>query len=325
MTLAAQHDHPGLSALANRFMGQTLSFVGRLSEARQHLQRTLAICSANQETVASYRKFGIDDQVMASSFLALTLLLLGYREQSAATIAKAVARARAMGLPFATALVLNHVALLATLGVDVPGAPAQAQEGLDVSVEHGLAGPEQRARFFQGALLARDGELQPGIELMRAAIAADQKHSARNRHTLYLGLLASAHADLGQPEVGLALLDEAMHSAETSEERFFAAELHRLRGTVLITLGRREDAEAELQLALAIARQQQARWWELRAATALAKHWHKQHKSWDAYGLLHPIYGWFTEGFEAQDLQDAKALLDELTPFARAQTPRALG
>ena len=97
--------------------------------------------------------------------------------------------------------------------------------------------PEHRARFFQGALLAQSGDPQHGIELMRSAMAATEGNSERNRRTLYLGHVASAHASLGQPEVGLDLLDEAIQTAETTNERFFEAELYRLRGKILLTLG----------------------------------------------------------------------------------------
>ena len=320
LTLATHHGHAPLSALANRFMGQTLSFVGRFRDARLHLERALSICAANPAAMTSYRKFGTDDQANASSFLAVTLLLLGYPEQSAATIEKALSRARAMGMPFCTSLVLNQAALLGVLRGDVEDAATLAQEGVAVSVEHGLTSPEQRARFCHGALLARGGELEHGIKLMRAVIAADEDQCAHNRHTLYLGHLASAHADLGQAEVSLALLDRAIRTAEGSDERFFAAELHRLRGKVLLALGRGEGAEAELRRALSIAQQQEARWWELRAATTLAKHWHEGDRSAEAYSLLQPIYAWFTEGFRTQDLQDAKALLDGLRAHSEGKT-----
>jgi len=222
-----------------------------------------------------------------------------------------------MGLPYATTLVLNQAALLGALGgSEAQTAARHAQEAVSVSVEHDLAVPEQRARFSQGALLAQDGELKRGIELMRGSTAANESQSARNRHTLYLGLLASAHANLGEPEISLKLLAEAMQTAEATEERFFAAELHRLRGNVLLTFGRSEDAETELCRALAVARQQGARWWELRAATTLAKHWEQQKRYPEAYRLLHPVYTWFAEGFDSHDLQDAKALLDALRPHS---------
>jgi class 3 adenylate cyclase/tetratricopeptide (TPR) repeat protein len=320
LTLAEQHQHPGLSALGHRFMGQTLSFLGRFSDARLHLQETLGICAAQPEAIAGYRKFGTDDQVMASSFLAVTLLLLGYPEQSAAAIGDAVSRARGMRLPYPTALVLNQAALLGALGGgEAQTAARHALEAVSVSVEHDLAVPEQRARFSQGALLAQGGELLRGIALMRGTIAADASHSARNRHTLYVGQLAAAHADLGEPGVALNLLAEAIETAETTEERFFAAELHRLRGKVLLALGRNEDAETELWRALAVARQQGARWWELRAATTLAKHWQQQERYAAAYGLLQPVYSWFAEGFARHDLQDAKALLASLKPHAESK------
>jgi predicted ATPase len=129
---------------------------------------------------------------------------------------------------------------------------------------------------------------------------------------MYLGHVAFAHASLGQPEVALDLLDEAIQTAEKTDERFFEAELYRLRGEMLLMLGRGDEAEAGLRRALTIAQQQQARWWELRAATTLGKHWHDEGRYLEAYSLLQPIYGWFVEGFDTTPLKDAKALLGEL-------------
>ena len=147
---------------------------------------------------------------------------------------------------------------------------------------------------------------------MRKAIAADEAHSARNRRTLYLGHLAAAQASVGQPEIGFDLLNEAIQAAETTNERFFEAELHRLRGETLLTLGKKAEAEIALNRALAIAAQQQARWWELRAATSLAKHWQSERQFADAHAILQPVYGWFSEGFGMPDLDNAKELLDAL-------------
>jgi predicted ATPase len=320
LALAAHHEHPGMSALANRFMGQTLHFMGAFVEARVHLERTVDLCAANEETIAAYRRFGTDDRVNALSFLASTLLLLGYPEQSAAAVGQALSRAQAMGLAYSTALALSHVAILGTIGCDPQRAAAYADEAIALSVEHGLASTGHRARSFRGALLAQSGDLQLGIELMRSAMAAAEGSAERNRRTLYLGHLASAHASLGQPEIGLDLLDEAVRTAEVTSEKLFEAELHRLRGEILLTLGRRGEAEAGLRRALTIAQQQQARWWELRAATALAKHWHDEGKYREAYSLLQPVYGWFVEGFDTTPLKDAKALLGELRDRSDTQT-----
>jgi class 3 adenylate cyclase/tetratricopeptide (TPR) repeat protein/ABC-type transport system involved in cytochrome c biogenesis ATPase subunit len=319
LALAAEHEHPGMSALGNRFMGQTLWLMGAFVDARFHLQRTLDLCIAHQETITSYRRFGADDQVTALSSLSRTLLVLGYPEQGAAVAGQALARARAMGLAFTTAFALDGEALLGALGGDLQRAAAHAEEAMAHSIEHSLPDFEQRARFIQGALLAQSGDPQHGIDLMREAMAAVERNNM-SRRTLYLGHLASAHASLGQPEVGLDLLDEAIRTAELTNERFFEAELYRLRGKMLLTLGQRGEAETGLQWALTIAQQQQARWWELRATITLAKHWHDEGKSPEAYSLLQPVYSRFVEGFDTRDLKEAKALLGEPGDLSGPQT-----
>jgi class 3 adenylate cyclase/tetratricopeptide (TPR) repeat protein len=323
LALAADHEHPGMSALGNRFTGQTLYFMGAFEDARFHLQRTLDLCSAHQETITSYRRFGADDQVTAWSSLSRTLLVLGYPEQAAAGARQALARARAMGLAFTTAFALDGEALLGALGGDPQRATAHAEEAMAHSIEHSLPDFEQRARFIQGALLAQRGDPQHGIDLMREAMAAVERNNM-SRRTLYLGHLASAHASLGQVEVGLDLLGEAIQTAELTNERFFEVELYRLRGKMLLTLGQRGEAETGLQWALTVAQQQQARWWELRAVTTLAKHWHDEGKYLEAYSLLQPVYGWFVEGFNTPSLKEAKALLDDLKHLSHPQ-PQAGG
>jgi tetratricopeptide (TPR) repeat protein len=325
LALAAEHEHPGMSALANRFMGQILWVMGDFVDARFHLEQTIELCAANQETITSYRKFGTDDQVTALSALSRTLLILGYPEQAAAVAGQALARARSLGLAFTTVFALDGEALLGALGADLKRAAAHADEAMALSIEHSFADYEQRARFIQGALSAKSGDPQRGIELMHSAIAAIEHTNSGNRRTLYLGHSAAAHARLGQPEVALDLLDEAIQTADKINERFFEAELHRLRGEILLTLGRRGEAEAGLRRALTIAQQQQARWWELRAATTLAKHWHDEGKHLEAYSLLQPVYGWFVEGFDTASLKDAKVLLGGLRDRSGPQTQARRG
>jgi predicted ATPase len=147
---------------------------------------------------------------------------------------------------------------------------------------------------------------------MQSAVAAIERTNQRYRRTLYLGHIAAAHASLGQPEIGLSLLDDALQTVETTSERFFEAELYRLRGELLLMLGNRDRVEGEFRRALAVARQQQARFWELRAAISVARLWRNEGKRNEARDLLAPVYGWFTEGFNTGDLQEAKALLDGL-------------
>src|SRR5262249_32633286 len=187
--------------------------------------------------------------------LSRTLLILGYPEQAAAVAGQALARARRLGLAFTTVFALDGEALLGSLGSDLKRAGAHADEAMALSIEHSFADFEQTPGFIQGALSAKSGDAQRGIELMHSAIAAIERTNSGNRRTLYLGHSAAAYASLGQPEVALDLLNEAIQTADKINERFFEAELHRLRGEIFLTLGRRGEAEAGLRRALTIAQQ----------------------------------------------------------------------
>jgi predicted ATPase len=275
--------------------------------------------------ITSYRRFGADDEVAALSALSRTLWILGYPEQAAAAAGQALARARTMGLAFTTALALDGEAFLGVLGADLKRATVHADEAMAHSIEHGLADYEQRTRFIQGALLAQTGDPRRGIELMHSAIAVTERTNSVNRRTLYLGHSAAALASLGQPEVGLDFLDKAIQTADKTNERFFEAELYRLRGKILLTLGKRGEAEASLRRALTIAQKQQARWWELRATTTLAKHLHDESKCLEAYSILQPVYGWFVEGFDTKSLKEAEALLGELRDLSGPQAQQRRG
>jgi predicted ATPase len=127
-------------------------------------------------------------------------------------------------------------------------------------------------------------------------------------------MLAEVHGSLGQPEAGLTALREALALVKTTGERYYAAELHRLQGELLLQHATPEWSHAEtcFQQALDLARRQEAKSLELRAAMSLSRLWQQQGKRAEAYDLLAPIYGWFTEGFDTADLQEAKTLLEEL-------------
>jgi predicted ATPase len=131
---------------------------------------------------------------------------------------------------------------------------------------------------------------------------------------LYLALLAEAYGKVGQAEAGLTTVAEALAILDKSDERMWEAELHRLKGELLLQqmASHAPQAEACFRQALAVARRQQAKSWELRAAMSLSRLWQRQGKRGEARELLAPIYDWFTEGFDTADLQEAKALLDAL-------------
>ncbi len=313
LALAAEHDHPGVSALASRFMGQTLHFKGDFVESRMHLERTLALCATNPGAVATYRSFGVDDQVNTLAFYAITLLVLGYPERSAAAWQESETRAHELGRAFTTALALTNLTALGTMGGDQRHALDNADEAIALCVDNEFASLERRARFYRGSLFASAGNPKLGLELMQSALASLERNSEMGRRTVYLYQLASAHDSLGDPEVALGLLDQAIHTSETTGERFCEAELYRLRGRILLDLGQKEDGEAALNQALTIARRQEARWWELRAASNLARHLCDEGRHVEGIALLRPVYDWFVEGLETSpDLKNAKVMLDDL-------------
>jgi predicted ATPase len=127
-----------------------------------------------------------------------------------------------------------------------------------------------------------------------------------------LAVLAGAKADFGKPGEGLELLGDALASAEVSGEHWYQAELHRLRGRLLMAPGQHDESEACFRCAIEVSRGQSARTLELRAATSLARLWSDRGRNVEARDLLAPVYGWFTEGFDTLDLQEAKSLLDAL-------------
>ena len=265
LKLASANQHIGLSALGHRFLGQTLWVMGALIDSRFHLERTLELCTAESEAVQSYRRFGADDRTTALVALSRTLWLLGYPDQAVAAVEQAIVRSKELGLAFTTALALDGAAFLGVLGADPQQSTAYAEEAIAHCAKHSLAEYEQKARFILGALLSQTDDVHRGLGLMQKSFAAAKR---TNRSTLNLGWIAAAHASLGQVEIGLGLLDEAFQVVEMTNERFFEFELYRLRGHMLAMLDRKAEAEIALLQALKVAQQQQARWWELRSATA---------------------------------------------------------
>ena len=170
--------------------------------------------------------------------------------------------------------------------------------------------------ILRGWALAEQGQGEEGIAQMRQGLAACRATGAELDRPYFLALLAEAYGKVGQAEEGLQRAGRgAGGSATDSGERYCEAELYRLKGELLLAgCPRSSSAEAEacFQQALAIARRQQAKSWELRAAMSLSRLWQQQGKRAEAHELLAPIYGWFTEGFDTADLQEAKALLEEL-------------
>jgi predicted ATPase len=187
-------------------------------------------------------------------------------------------------------------------------------EVIAVSREQGFRVFSAWALMLQGWTLARRGQGKSAVDRIRNALDMSQATGSRAQEPIFLGLLAEAMALADAIEDGLAVLTEAMAIAQSSGAKGNDAELHRLRGDLLGRLpsGGNEEVEACFRSALAIAREQGTRGFELRAAVSLARLRRDQCRHAEARDLLAPIYGWFTEGFGTPDLKEAKALLDEL-------------
>ncbi len=311
LALAERHPRSEAPAFAHMLMGHALWAIGEFVSGRAHLQRTVDLGAAG---IAAGGDPGPprNNVIAALSYLGCALWPLGYPEQAVAAARRAVALARDSGHVPLTAYVMYIEAFLAAaFGAD-DGAAADAEEAVAYCVEHGVSAYEHWARFCQGLNTARRGDPREGIETMRGAMAAARAIDAKMFRPLHLGHLAAAYSRIARPEIGIGLLNEAFETIEATGERFFEAELHRLRGELLLEAGNGAEGQDELERALKIARRQQARLWELRAAGGLARAWAAEGRRAEARDLLRPVYGWFAEGLDSPDLRQARGLLRTL-------------
>jgi predicted ATPase len=197
---------------------------------------------------------------------------------------------------------------------EVLAAHEQAVAATTLATEQGFASWLARGTVLHGWALAMQGQGEAGLAEIRQGLAAELATGSTLHQVYHLGLLAEAYGIGGHPDEGLEVLAEALAVLDTTEVRYSAAEIHRLQGALLLLQEVPDAAQAEtcFHQALDVARQQQAKSHELRAATSLARLWQSQGKRQEAYDLLTPIYGWFTEGFDTADLQDARTLLETL-------------
>ena len=256
-----------------------------------------------------------DPRASGLSFLALVLWIMGYPDQARRTADEASGCAAALQHANTTGHVLCHGGggELAHLLRDVPATRDHAEAVIALAAEHDMPMWRGYGLVLRGWVLAEEGCPEEGASLVRQGIAELDALGTVFHRSHHLGLLAGIHARLGDPAAGLRVLEEAYGEVARTEVRLFEAELRRLEGELLSQAGApAAEAEACLAEALAVARRQEARSFELRAATSLARLRRDQGKRAEAHDLLAPIHGWFTEGFDTPDLRDASALLDGL-------------
>jgi predicted ATPase len=230
-------------------------------------------------------------------------------------LATALARAQALAHPFSLACALAHASRLHAYQRDLVAVHAWANALIALWQEQGFAYRCAQGMSYRGWALALQGQWEAGLAQIRQGIRAQQTTGAGLGRPYWLAMLAEACGHGGDTTAALRTLTEACTIMQQSGERVWEAEVSRLQGTCLLRQGEppaAAQAARHFHHALAVARQQQAKSLELRAAMSLSRLWHQQEKRAAAYELLAPIYGWFTEGFDTADLQEAKTLLEEL-------------
>ena len=284
---------------------------GRLAAANEHSQKGISQYDCKRHHALAFTFSGHDPGVCAHGVSAINMALFGFPQRATKLSAEAVALARSLSHPYSLALAMWHSAIVFQVCREKRRCLDLATELLNLAQEHEFPMMRGVGMFLLGWATADGGELEKGIASMEHGLAL---FSAGRRVTkpYMLALLASAKADCGNPSEGLELLGDAVASTEASGERWWEAELHRLRGRLIAARGQHDESESCFRLAIEVSGGQKAKMLELRATMSLARLWRDQGKVQQAREQLAPVYGWFTEGFDTRDLKEAKALLEEL-------------
>jgi predicted ATPase len=310
LALAQHQPDPARLLEAHQGLGITLYRLGELVPARAHLEQGIALYTPQQDqSLPLHAPLGL----RCFNYAALTLWTLGYPDQALMRLHEALAHAQELSHPYSLARGLSYAALLHGHRWEWSTAQERAEAALALSTAQGFGYWVGYATFQRGWALAAQGQGEEGIAQMGQGLAAIRATGAVGSPHV-LAKLAEAYGGIGQAEEGLHRLAEALAAMDKTGERCDEAELCRIKGELLLrqAVPDATQAEACLQQALAVAHHQQAKSLELRAAMSLSRLWQQQGKHAEAQQLLAEIYGWFSEGFDTADLQEAKTLLDEL-------------
>jgi predicted ATPase/class 3 adenylate cyclase len=313
LTLAQKQGTNAPLLMAHRFVGISLLCTGDIVEGRAHLEQAIALYDAAEHRPLATR-FGLDAGVHALSYRSWALWLLGYPDAALTGSHRALSDAREIGqaatlMGALVTAMLPHICcgnyVMGNLLVDELVALAEAK---------GTLLWDALGRILRGGVLTLKGNSSDVVQMTTSGIDAEKATGATFFIPWFASSLASAYAELGKIEDAWRCIGEAMTAAESTKEKWYEAEINRIAGEIALKPPERDTAKAEryFERALTVARQQQAKSWELRAAMSMARLWRDQGKPEEARDLLAPVYGWFTEGFDTRDLKEAKALLEQL-------------
>jgi len=314
LSVAQSQPSSGPLLIGHRILALSLMLSGDYHAALAHVETAVSLYRPDEHRDSALH-YGQDIGVTAFVQLSWALWHCGHPDQSARAADRALALSRQLGHAHTLAHAFWFAGMAAVFARDVAAARAYGNNCVALASEHGFAFWAAYGQILQGWADAQQGETTTGIARIRDGLAAAEATGARSGTPYHLALLAEALALAGKIEEGLAALDEALAKVAVSGAKGWDAEIHRLRGELTGRLPDPDPAKVEdsFRTAVAIAREQGTRGYELRAGTSLARLWAEQGRRGEARDLLAPVYAWFTEGFDTADLKEAKALLDELT------------
>ena len=299
--------------IGHRLMGHSLMLTGNIAEGRAHYDQSVALYDPTMHRPLATR-FGQDAGVATLCFRSLALWLLGYPDAALADGKQALREARDIGQAVNLFFALLHTSLTHIQCGDYAVANAEADELAALTNEKGSSFWKALGMSMRGCLFALTGKASDAVQMITSSMAALRSTGTTLWMPLHSSYFARAYAELGQFDDAWRSIGEAMTAVETTKEKWWEAEVNRTAGEITLLSPEPDAAKAEAYFdrALTVARQQQAKSWELRASMSLARLWRDQGKVQQARELLAPVYGWFTEGFDTRDLREAKALLEEL-------------
>src|SRR5713101_5680477 len=315
LNLAQRAQDPALIQQAHSALAGALVHLGEFAATQEHLQQGLALYNPPQHRALTLR-LEIDLGVFFLAYMTRPLWLLGYSDQALRRSQEALTLAQELAHPFSLAYALAFAAWVHQFRREGQATHERAEALCAIAKEQGFAFLLATGTMHRGWALAEQGQGMEGMAQICEGLAAYRATGAEVDRTYFLALLAEAYRQGKQDDEGLTVLEEALALTDRQASVIWEAELHRLKGELLLARSAENQVEAEacFHEALAITRRQEAKSLELRAAMSLSRLWQQQGKRQEAYDLLAPIYHWFTEGFDTADLQDARALLAELSP-----------
>ena len=315
LTEAERHNDAAALCVAHRIMGTTYVTKGEFTTALPHLKQARALYDPQHHVPLQYQ-YGQDVGAAALCYLSWSLWHLGFVDQASEVAADAVKRAEELSSPHTQVFTICHARGM----IDIfrrRSEDMRSYAGSVVSLcnEHGLSHWMACGRILEGWAATSRGEVDHGVDLLRAGVAAWRKAGARLWLPVFMSLEAEAYAKSGRGDAALEAIEQAIAISEETGEHLFLAEILRIKAGLLSGTDRAGDqVETLLAKSLKIARGQQARCWELRTACDLASLWQSKGRAKEALQLLQPIYAQFTEGFDTADLRYAKLILDSLKP-----------